>query len=130
MEHGPITTRRRFFGSVLWTTDSTSFRAVRTVSLDLEGWKVLGGFGIGDLGERYLRDFMLKQIWGCQWIVSSDYKPLALLQQSRIKKYFLSLLCFLSFRHFDSRCETGERDQLIGSRGEQSLSLLTDMMRK
>lgn len=57
MEHGPITTRRRFFESVFWTTASISFRAVRTTSLDLEDWKVLGGSGIGDLGEKLPEEF-------------------------------------------------------------------------
>lgn len=57
MEHGPITTRRRFLVSVFWTTASISVRAVRTTSLDLEDWKVLGGSGIGNLGEKLPEEF-------------------------------------------------------------------------
>ena len=42
---------------MLWMTASISFRAVRTVSLELADWKNLGEFGIGDLDEKIPEEF-------------------------------------------------------------------------
>ena len=66
-------TRSRLWGSVFLSTEMTSLRAVRTVSLELAlwtrkmSWRRLGG------DEAYKRDFVLQQVGSRQRVVPSYY---------------------------------------------------------